>query len=143
MSLKVTLFVLSFFLFIFSPIVEAKVLPRFSQANTNPVRKSAGAKSISVYPRLRSDRKALLVTFSNLQMASDVSYTLIYQTDGKDEGVSGSVDVGSGNVTRELLFGTCSSGVCRYHSNIKNMRLEVSTTLTSGKRSVKRFRIKV
>lgn len=142
MGIKIALFVLPFFLFIFSPIVEAKVLPRFSQGNTNPIRKSAGAKGISVYAKLRSDRKALLVTFSNLQLARAVTYILTYKTDGKDEGVSGSVDTSGGSASRELLFGTCSSGVCRYHPNLSNMRLEVVSELTSGKKSVKRFRIK-
>ncbi len=128
-------------IFILLAKVEARVLPRF---------KSKGTARVSVYsglivsPRLRADRKALLVTFNNLQKVKNATYTLIYQTDGKNEGVSGSVDSSAGNsLSRELLFGTCSSGVCRYHANISSMKLEITSELPSGKRSIKRFRIKI
>ncbi len=43
----------------------------------------------------------------------------------------------------ELLFGTCSAGVCRLHSGIKNARLEVSYTSVNGKKYLKKFKIKV
>lgn len=126
-----------------SQVVDAAgVLPRF--------RRSGGTAAKGTYsgvlasPRLRSDRKALLVTFNNLQKVKNVTYTLMYQTDGKDEGVSGSIDSSAGNsLSRELLFGTCSSGVCRYHANISNMKLEILTELPSGKRLIKRFRVRI
>ncbi len=118
----------------------AKVLPRFQKTNT-PARTTA--VSVGIYPKLRVDRHALIVNFSNLQLANSVSFTLIYQTNGKEEGASGSADVSQRAVTRELLFGTCSTGVCRYHTNITNARLEVITDLKSGKKTIKRFRIKV
>lgn len=122
--------------------VEASLLPRFRSLARTARRGSYSG--ILVSPRLRSDRKALIVNFANLKKVKNVTYTLIYQTNGRDEGVSGSLDASSGDaVTRELLFGTCSSGVCRYHTNISNMRLEVNTELTSGKRTVKRFRVRV
>lgn len=120
------------------PVTQAKVLPRFKKA-TAPVT----ARGVSIYPRMRADRHALVVTTSNLSLANSVSFTLIYQTNGKDEGASGSVDVSQGTVTREVLFGTCSSGVCRYHPNISNARFEVVTELKNGKKSVKRYKIKV
>lgn len=122
--------------------VEAKVLP---QAKSAPkvVQKSTGSGSITIYPRLRRDRKALLVTFSNLQNTSSVSYTLVYETNGQQEGAGGSVKPTEGTANRELLFGTCSSGVCRYHSGIKNMKFEVTTVLKNGKTSIKRYKIRV
>jgi hypothetical protein len=123
-----------------APIAEARILPRFGKATT---RATSSFKGVSVSARLRADRKALLVTFGGLQNATGVTYTLTYQTDGKEEGISGSVDSSVNSVTRELLFGTCSAGVCRYHSNITNMKLEVVSNLTSGKKSIRRFRIKV
>ena len=121
--------------------VEARLLPRF---------KTAGAAGGVVYsglvvsPRLRGDRKALLVTFNNLQKVKSATYTLMYQTNGKDEGVRGSVNSSGGNnLSRELLFGTCSSGVCRYHASLSSMKLEVVSELLSGKRSIKRFRVRI
>jgi len=139
---KLIIIVSLFFIvsFILTIKVEARILPRFRSKGTS---RGAVYSGLIVSPRLRSDRKALLVTFNNLQKVKNATYTLMYQTDGKDEGVSGSVDSSSGNsLSRELLFGTCSSGVCRYHANISNMRFEILTELPSGKRSIKRFRIR-
>ncbi len=123
--------------------VEAKVLPQAKKS----VQKSTSAAKVSgigVYPRLRADRRALIVNFTNLQNASAVSYFLTYKTNIQDEGAMGGLTLGSSsNSTNELLFGTCSKNVCRYHTNIKDARLEVSYTLKSGKKYLKKFRIKV
>lgn len=126
---------------IFSSSADAKILPRFlkSSKKTNSL-----AMGISVMARLRTDRKALLVNFTGLSKAKSVMYTLSYTSNGIEQGISGILDSGGkNNLSRELLFGTCSSGVCRYHTNIKNMKFEVNSELTSGKSVIKRFRIKV
>lgn len=137
--LTATLFFLMSFIVIVK--VEARLLPRFQSKGGS---RGVIYSGLIVSPRLRSDRKALVVGFSNLQKVKNVTYTLIYQTNGKDEGVSGSVDSSSGNsLSRELLFGTCSSGVCRYHANIANMKLEILSELPSGKKSIKRFRVRI
>jgi hypothetical protein len=121
--------------------IYGRLLPRFAQGGGG---KRVAASGLVVGARLRGDRRALNVTFSNLPKVRNVTYTLMYQTNGKDEGVSGSLDSSSGgSVTRELLFGTCSAGICRYHQNITNMKLEVISELPSGKRTIKRFRIRV
>ncbi len=136
----VALFLLVVFLKLAPTTTYAKVLPRFKKTGFS----SGASSSITVYPRLRADRQALLVNFGNLGKAANVSYMLIYQTNGKDEGISGSIDASAGNSTsRELLFGTCSSGVCRYHGGITNMKFEVTYELTSGKRYLKRYKIRV
>jgi len=141
MSLK-SLFILLLSLFLFASSVEAKLLPRFS----SPARSSGGGGgggSLVVSPKLRGDRRALNVYFGNLSKAKSVSYILTYRGNDSDQGAMGSVDVASGNTTRELLFGTCSTSVCTYHQGISNMRLEVTIELTSGKKIVKRYRVKV
>lgn len=121
---------------------QAKVLPQ-AKGSTKQVTTARAAGGITVYPRLRADRKALIITFGNLQSATTVSYQLIYLTNGQQEGAGGTIS-GSGNTAeRTLLFGTCSKNVCRYHSNISNMKLEVSYTSTSGKKYLKRYRIKI
>lgn len=130
-------------IFLFSFYTEAvhagKILP---QSKSSKITVSSGT-GISVTPRLRSDRQALLIYFGNLQNANSVSYMLIYQTNGQQEGAGGSVRVSEGNTTsRELLFGTCSKNVCRYHQNITNMKLEVTAELKSGKKLIKRYKIK-
>ncbi len=135
-------FSLPLFFFCLKASVEARLLPRFRSSSAKTVRPSGS--SVIVSPRLSPDRKALNVSFANLNKTSEVTYTLSYQTNGKDEGVYGSIDSSAGNsVTRELLFGTCSSGVCRYHTNITGMKLEVTVELTSGKKALRRYRVRV
>lgn len=134
---------ITFLFFSCSYGVNAKLLPRF-QGGSAVKKTTYVASGLVVSAKLRGDRQALFVYFSNLNKVTSVTYTLMYQTNGKDEGVSGTMDATGGNSTsRELLFGTCSSGVCRYHQNLSNMKLEVTSTLTSGKQTIKRFRIRV
>jgi len=121
---------------------QAKLLPRFSRtANTLPKTVSSG---VIVKPSLRGDRLALNVYFTNLSKAKAVNYTLIYQSEGVDKGVSGSLDLAVGDSTsRELVFGTASSGVYHYDAGIKNMRFEVATELQTGKKTLKKFRVNI
>ncbi len=124
-------------------INAAKILPQ-SKSNTKTVTKQSQGSGISVAPKLRRDRQALLVYFGNLQNAQSVSYMLIYKTNGQEEGAGGSVNPSLGNTAnRELLFGTCSKNVCRYHPNITNMIFEVRAQLKSGKNLLKRYKIKI
>lgn len=137
-----------FFLFtllIFTKSAEAKLLPQAARGGQKPTaaKNSAGA-GISVYPRFRADRRALIVNFGNLQNAKSVSYALTYNTGEQQEGAIGTLPMdGSPNSSNELLFGTCSKNVCRYHTNISNMKLEVSYSSKMGKKYIKRFRLKV
>lgn len=126
---------LVFIVFIFVPQTNAvKTLPQ-SKSNS---------KTFTVTPKLRYDRQALIVYFGNLQNVRSVSYMLVYTTNGQEEGAGGSVNPSQGSTTsRELLFGTCSKNVCRYHPNITNMRFEVTAQLTSGKKLTKRYKIKI
>lgn len=145
LDIKICVLLLFFPLFIFTKNTEAKVLPQAQKS----VQKSSAVKSskvtgIGVSPRLRGDRRALVVNFSNLQNASGVSYMLTYKTSIQDEGAMGALNLkGSSNQTSELLFGTCSKQVCRYHTGIKDARLDISYTLKSGKKYLKKYKIKV
>lgn len=123
--------------------IEAKLLPQAKSGIKRAVGQTTST-GINVLPRLRNDRRALNITFSNLQNANSVSYNLIYQTRGQEEGAGGTVRPSEGQVaSRELLFGTCSRNVCRYHANISNMRLEIISDLKSGKKTLKRYRIRI
>lgn len=141
MNKRVAIFsFLALLVFFSAGSVEAKLLPRFRSARGG----AGGYSGVGVSVRFRPDRTGLLVSFSNLSAASSVTYTLIYRSDGVDQGVSGSLNESAGNfVTRELLFATCSSGVCRYHGGLSNMRVEVSSSLKNGKHVTRRFRIKI
>ena len=119
------------------------MLPQASKA-TKSLSVGRAAAGIYITPKLRRDRKALIVYFSGLQNATSVSYVLTYKTSVQDEGAMGSLNLdGKSTQSVELLFGTCSKNVCRYHTGIKDAKLEVTYTLKNGKKYVKRYRIKV
>lgn len=132
------------FLFLLTPTLSfAKLLPQAKTAGKQPVIKPSG-NTVLVSARLRRDRHALTIFFNNIKAATNTSYTLIYQTQGKQEGAGGAIREGEGNTaTRELLFGTCSKNDCTYHTGITNMKLEVTGQLKNGKTFTKRFKIKV
>lgn len=136
------LFLVFFSLFLFTKTAEAKLLPQAKSAKTAV--KASGGTGIGVYPKLRADRRALVINFSNLQNARNVSYMLVYQTSTQEEGAMGAINLtGSSSASQELLFGTCSKNICRYHTGINNTRLEISYTTKSGKKYLKKYRIKV
>jgi hypothetical protein len=103
---------------------------------------SKSTAGVVVRPRLRADRLALLIDFSNLNLAKSVDYLLSYESNGVDQGVAGSIKPEGSSTNRELLFGTCSKNVCRYHQNITGMKLVVTINLKSGKKIIKPFRVK-
>lgn len=128
-------------LFFLTTTADAKVLPQARKTSKTAAVKSAG---IFVSPKIRADRRAITVNFGNLQNAQSVSYSLTYNTSQQQEGAMGALNLNGGSSqTQELLFGTCSKNVCRYHTGIKNAKLEISYTLKSGKKYLKRYRIKV
>lgn len=132
-----------FFLFNFSTPASAKrLLPRSRPRVGTAV---SSSKGINASVRLRGDRLAIDVNFSNLSIASSVSYSLSYNTRGTTQGAAGTLNPTNtpDPTTREILFGTCSHGVCRYDSGITNARFVVTTTTKSGLRVVKPFRLKI
>lgn len=143
--MKTALFVVSVLMFLFAvtPAHAARLLPRFSKTSTTKTTTTSTGSNISVSPKFMSGKTGVKVSFSNLSAAKSVSYTLSYDSSGKPEGVVGSVDPSKGSDTRELLFGTCSSGTCKYHKNIKNCILTVTSQLKNGKKSIKKFRLNV
>lgn len=134
------------FLVLVGPVFAKKVLPRAKSGGTT---KSSGSATtagrVGMSVRFRGDRRAIIVNFSNLTSARSVSYTLSYSTRGTTQGAGGSIDPSTtgASASRELIFGTCSHGVCRYDTGITNAKLVVTYTLANGKRYSKSFRLKV
>lgn len=122
--------------------VEAKrLLPRVTAPASSTKTVSAGLVGITV--KFRSDRRAIVANFTNLNAASLVTYSLTYESNGLPLGAGGNIDTSQGtNITREILFGSCSKGVCRYDSGIKNAKFVVTSTV-AGRKRVKTFRLKV
>lgn len=133
---KVTLGLLVMVFLFNPPVAEAK--KKLAARKTV----SQGVSGVIVSPRLRADRRALLVNFGNLTLANSVSYTLSYTANGIPQGVAGTITPTENTASRELLFGTCSKNVCTYHRNITGMKFGVASSLKSGKKVIKTFRVK-
>lgn len=143
-SMKKLILMVLLFGFFLPKNAEAKVLPQAQKSTPkSTVAKNAKVTGIGVSPRLRNDRRALIVNFSNLQNAAAVSYLLTYQTSTQNEGAMGALGLkGSSQDRVELLFGTCSKNVCRYHTGIKDAKLDISYTLKNNKKYLKKYKIK-
>lgn len=119
--------------------IEAKKkLPVSTKTTTTAV---ASKPTISV--RIRGDRRAIIASFNSLTTASSVSYSLSYVSRGIGQGVGGSMPTTSNSASREIIFGTCSGGVCRYDSGITDAKFVVTSTLKNGRKVIKTFRIKI
>ena len=144
---KVLLFFLiaSFFFLWPSDVGAAKSRPpRGSTKTTAPVRRtSSSSRGVKAQVRFRVDRQGLLINFSSFNNAASATYSLTYTSNGKTQGVMGTVLPETAGEQRELLFGTCSHGVCRYHTNITNARLIIDSKLSSGIIIRKPYRLKV
>ena len=94
--------------------------------------------------RFNSTRTGIVISFSGLTNANSVTYSLSYDANDIPQGAMGTITNSEVSVdTRELLFGTCSGGVCRYHSNITNAKLVITSKLKSGYTTRKTYKIKI
>lgn len=105
-------------------------------------RVSRTSRGVHAQVRFRPDRQGLLIDFSNFANLESVSYELVYNAGGLSQGVGGIVTIDDTG-TKNLFFGTCSSGVCTPHRNITNARLSIRSVLKDGTVILKPFRIKV
>lgn len=73
--------------------------------------------------------------------SSTLEYELVYVADGQGStkgtvtrGVPGSIDIaGQTSIERKLTLGSCSSGVCRYDKNVKDINLTLRLRNSDGK----------
>jgi hypothetical protein len=117
------------------------------------IRSSRGASSTRVYStagrvgssvKFNGGRNGVIISFSGLSNAKSVTYTLSYNTNGIAQGAMGTIsNITTSTDTRELLFGTCSGGVCRYHQNITNAKLVITSKLNSGYTTRKTYKIRI
>lgn len=122
-----------------APVQAKRKLPAPKTATTA----KSTASGVTVKVKFRSDRKGVILNFANLKNASGVSYDLVYDTRGTTQNAGGAVKISSDTSSDEVIFGTCSTGVCRYDTGISNAKLQVFITLKNGRKIVKPFRLKV
>lgn len=134
-----------FYSFTLPSSVEAKrLLPQAQSQKTDVKTGKNPSRGVTTSVKFRDDRKAIIVNFTNLSVASSVSYILSYNTRGTQQAAGGSITLPTSEpVTRELLFGTCSKGVCRYDTGITNAKFVVTTVLKSGLKVIKTFKLKI
>jgi len=133
------------------PIICLFLLPQTALAlKTRALRGSSGTRVYSTAGRVgssvkfNSSRTGLVISFSGLTNATSVNYSLSYNANGIPQGAMGTITNQEVSVdTRELLFGTCSGGVCRYHTNITNAKLVITSKLKSGYTTRKTYRIRI
>lgn len=136
-----TLSLLFFFFFSFSDETWALKTRTRSQTST---RTYTASNRITTSVRFTSGKTGLVISFSGLNNATSVNYSLTYNTNGIPQGAMGTIT--SPQVvtdSRELLFGTCSHGVCRYHTNITNAKLVITAKLRSGYTTRKTYRLRI
>jgi hypothetical protein len=100
------------------------------------------SRGVSSRVRFRPDRLGLVINFSNFDNLASGRYELIYESNGVTQAAGGSIILGD-TTSKELLFGTCSGGVCRWHENITNARLSIVSVLKDGTTVLKPYRIRV
>ncbi|MEK7497859.1 MAG: hypothetical protein AAB656_02985 [Patescibacteria group bacterium] len=137
-------FLLGFLSLAFPTNAEAKrLLPYLRKATTSGARTASTGTGYGLKVKFMPSRLGIVATFSNMNSVSKISYIFSYTSRGVMQGASGSINTGEINTSREIIFGTCSHGVCRYDSGISNAQFVVTTTLQNGRKVVKTFRLKV
>ena len=121
------------------PTFAKKRLPGLGKVSS----KVTSTKGITTTVKFTNYKRAIKVTFSNLSIAKSVNYSLTYTANGVEQGFGGNLTDLTGTQTREITLGTCSNGICRYDTNIKNAKFVVTTTLQNGKKVIKTFKLKI
>lgn len=126
-------------IFLTPPTVYAA--KKFVPKRVTKSRVSSG--SIPAVVRYRGDRQGILLSLLNFNGLESVSYSFTYSTNGNPQGAGGTITAANNpTAQRELLFGTCSSGVCRYHFNLSDARLVLTGRTTNGRTITRAYRIK-
>lgn len=105
--------------------------------------KSAAVSGIPALISYRPDKLGLNLSFRSFTGLESVSYSFTYNTNGMAQGIGGKVTADNNpTAARELLFGTCSRGACRYHYNLSGARLILTAKYLNGRTASKSYRIK-
>ncbi len=133
-----TVLIVGIFLKPESAFAAKKFIPKKTANKT-----AVSSSSIPTIVKYRSDKLGILFSFTNFNNIDSVNYSFTYNSNGNPQGAGGTVRA-SNNPTaeRELLFGTCSTSVCTYHSGLTNARLVLTAKMTNGNTVNKSYRIK-
>lgn len=79
----------------------------------------------------RDDKKAVTLKISKLtSKISKIDYEIVYDTNGVQRGVLGSLDVKpqQTEIIKEILLASCSKNVCVYDKNVSSLQLTMRFT---------------
>lgn len=138
MKLRFLILLFIFFLFSPNPVYAARKRVRKPKKNTG----TYVSQGVLSRVRFRPGRLGLVISFSNFSNLSSGRYELIYESNGVTQGAGGSILLGDTS-PKEVLFGTCSGGVCNFHNNVTNARLSIISVLKDGTTVLKPYRIRV
>jgi len=83
----------------------------------------------------RADGKEFTLEISHFGEAEAIEYELVYLSQGLSRGVVGSVKVDEESfISRDLLLGTCSRGVCKYDEGVEEGTLTLRFRSEEGTR---------
>src|SRR3989344_6490133 len=116
---------------------------KFVRSGAKASTTTIGRSYIPSIVKYRSDKLGVFLSFANFNGLQSVNYTFTYNSNGQPQGAGGTItEDNNPTAQRELLFGTCSSGICTYHYNLTNASLILTAKMTNGKTISKRYRIK-
>lgn len=99
--------------------------------------------SIPSLVKYRTDRLGILLSFTSFNGIDSVNYSFTYNSNNGPQGAGGTIrSTNNPTSQRELLFGTCSTSVCTYHSGLSNARLVLTAKMTNGRTVTKTYKIK-
>ena len=134
---------LSTHFFLPTKVEAAKKFTPKSTSTTTTGKTSSGGGSIPAIVRYKPDKGGILLSFSNFSGLASVSYSFTYNSGGLPKGAAGTVTAANNPTSqRELLFGTCSGGVCKYDQGLSGARLTLTAKRTNGTTVTKPYRIK-
>lgn len=94
--------------------------PPISQRRVEPINKLDVKDRPFVTLTPRADGREVTLSIDNVASATSAEYELEYQAESLIQGVFGTIDLTEGDlpISKDLLFGSCSKGKCRYDEGV-------------------------
>jgi hypothetical protein len=128
-----------YFLSSHKTVVPVKTSPNVINTPQTPVTTlspDAIGFSMAVADTGQSAGHAIDMKITKLDGITGIDYEFSYTyADNLNQGGFGNLDVksGDGSLSKEIVLGTCSSGVCRYDQNPSHFKITLKITKTDGK----------
>jgi hypothetical protein len=128
--------------FLFSTVTQASAVKKRVWTAAISTTSTAGSSKFSVSAKLTGWKQYLNLSFKGVSGTAGVTYELIYNGNGTQQGVFDQIKPSEGNVTRSIFFGTCSHGACTAQKNIGDIHLTITYKTTDGQTLVKKYKVK-